>query len=401
MKLKYRAVTTDNRIIQGLIDANDVSEAASYLRSKNLFPIRIARQSDSSFLKLLPFYNKIGHLDVVVFTRQLSSMLASGLTLIRSLEIIKEQLENQTMLEVVNSIITDIEEGKNLSSAIAKYPNVFSNIYVAIIKSAESAGLLDKALARLADNLEKQEKLRNTVKGALTYPIIVVILMVGVVVIMMTVVIPQLSTLYKSLNVSIPLPTQIIIGISRFTIVFWPLLLGIVILSIFFYRRWHKTEAGQLLIDNFLLKLPVFGNLNKKLILTEFSRTFGLLVGSGSLVVDSLLETADTLGNIHYKDAVKDIAKKVENGVKIGEAISAYPIFPPLLIQLIKIGEETGKLDETLMKASEYFERETDQIIKTLTTALEPIIIVVLGVGVAFLLISVIVPIYSLISSIR
>lgn len=401
MRLRYKAITKDNKIIRGLVDANEINEAASYLRSKNLVPITITQESQNNFLKSLPFFGKIKKSDLIIFTRQLSSMLSSGLTLIRSLEILKEQFTNEVMLEATSNIITDIEEGKTFSSAISKFPDVFSPIYVSIIKSAESSGLLDKALLRLADNLEKQEKLKGTIKSALTYPAIVVTLMVIVVFIMMTFVIPQLASLYKGLSVELPLPTKIIISVSGFFVVFWPLIIGLVVLSIFLYRRWYKTEAGRLIIDNLKLKLPVFGNLIRKVILTELARTLGVLVGSGGLVVDSLIQTSDTLGNVHYKNAVVDVAKKVENGVTIGDAMSSYALFPPLIVQLVKIGEQTGKLDETLLKASEYFEGETDQLVKTLTTALEPLIMVTLGVGVAFLMISVVTPIYSLISSIK
>ncbi|OGH38928.1 MAG: hypothetical protein A3B44_03750 [Candidatus Levybacteria bacterium RIFCSPLOWO2_01_FULL_38_21] len=401
MRLRYKAITQDNKIIRGLVDANDINEAALYLRSKNLVPITITQESQNNFLKNLPFFGKIKNSDLIVFTRQLSSMLSSGLTLIRSLEILKEQFGNETMLEITGSIMNDIEEGKNFSSAISKFPDIFSPIYVSIIKSAEGAGLLDKALLRLADNLEKQEKLKNTIKAALFYPAIVVTLMIVVVFIMMTFVIPQLANLYKGLNIELPFATKVIIFISGFFVVSWPLVIGLVILSIFLYRRWYKTEAGRLIVDDFKLKLPIFGNLIKKVILTELSRTLSVLVASGSLVVDSLVQTSETLGNVHYKNAVTDVAKRVENGVTIGDAMSYYTLFPPLLVQLVKIGEQTGKLDETLLKASEYFERETEQVVKLLTTALEPFIMVTLGLGVAFLMISVITPIYSLISAIK
>ncbi|MEK7502386.1 MAG: type II secretion system F family protein [Patescibacteria group bacterium] len=401
MRLRYKAITRDNKIIRGLVDAKEINEAAIYLRSKNLVPITIAQEAKNSILNNLPFLGKIKGSDLILFTRQLSSMLSSGLTLIRSLEILKEQFTNEAMLEDVSSIITDIEEGKTFSFAISKFPDVFSPIYVSIIKSAESSGLLDRALLRLSDNLEKEEKLKGTIKAALFYPAIVVALMAVVVFIMMTFVIPQLANLYKGLNVELPLPTKIIISVSGFFVVFWPLVIGLAALSIFLYRRWYKTEAGRLIIDNLIFKIPVFGNLIKKVILTELARTLGVLVGSGSLVVDSLIQTSETLGNVHYRNAVKDVAKKVENGVTIGDAMSSYSLFPPLLVQLVKIGEQTGKLDETLLKASEYFEGEAEQLVKTLTTALEPLIIVTLGVGVAFLMISVITPIYSLISFIK
>lgn len=402
MRLLYQAVTREGKKVRGIINANDTNEAAAYLRSKNFIPISISKENKNKFLDSLPIFSqKITASDLVVFTRQLSSMLTAGLTLIKSLEILKEQLEKEAMIEIVDGIITDIEEGSTFSGAIAKYPQVFSSIYVSLIKASETSGLLDKSLLRLADNLEKQQKLKGTIRSALMYPIIVVILMAVVVVIMMIFVIPQLSVLYNDLNIPLPLPTQIIVNLSQFVIIFWPVILALIVLSIFFYRRWHKTEGGQLVIDNLLLKLPVFGTLIRKTILVEFSRTLGLMIGTGSLVVESLIKTADISGNIHYKNAILDVAKRVEKGVTIGDAMAAYVLFPPVLVQLVKIGEQTGKLDETLLRASEYFEGEVNQTVKALTTALEPFIMVVLGIGVAFLIISVITPIYSLTSSIQ
>lgn len=401
MRLRYKAISRENKIIQGLVDANDIEEAAAYLRQKELVPIRISKNVENSMLKILPFVRKLKASDLILFTRQLSSMLSSGITLVRSLSILREQLKNEAMVEIVGSIIADIEEGKRFSESLAKFPDFFSPVYISIIKASETSGLMDKALERLAENLEKQEKLKNTIKAALVYPAIIVLMMIAVMIIMMTVVIPQLKNLYESLNVSLPLSTQIVISMSNFTLAFWPFILGLSAIALFLYNRWHKTETGKLIIDNFILKLPIFGNLIVKVTLTEASRTLGLLIGSGSLVVDSLLQTSDTIGNIYYKNAIKDIAKKVENGVKIGDAMEVYTIFPPLLVQLVKVGEETGKIDETLVKASEYFERESDQILRTLTTALEPFIMVILGTGVAFLLISVITPIYSIITEIK
>lgn len=402
MKLHYKATGPDGKIIQGIMEANDVNEAASYLRGKDLFPIQIKKQGENLLLqKFLPFLNKISSNDLILFTRQMSSMLSSGLTLLRALQIFKEQIKNEAMIEVVSGVINDIEEGKSFSFAIAKYPDVFSPIYISLIKAGESSGLLDKVLLRLANNLEKQSKLKGTVKSALMYPAIVVILMIFVVFIMMIFVIPQLSVLYKNLGVPLPLPTQIVVSLSGIVGTFWPVIIALLVLLIFFYRRWKKTEEGQLIVDNLILKLPVFGNLIKETILAEFARTFGLLIGTGTLVVEALLETADTAGNVHYRNAIKDVSKQVEKGVSIGNAMSSYSLFPPMLVQLVKIGEQTGKMDESLAKASEYFEEQVNQKVKTLTTALEPFIMIVLGVGVAFLIVSVITPIYSLISSLQ
>lgn len=401
MKLRYKAATADGRIVQGILDAKDEIEAAAYLRAKELHPVQIKKQEESLLTRYFPFLNKLGINDVILFTRQLSSMLASGLTLMRALQIYKEQLQNQQMIEVVGGVIADVEEGKTLSFAIGKHPDVFSPIYISLIKAGESSGLLDKVLLRLANNMEKSAKLKSTVKGALLYPAIVVLLMFVVILIMMIFVIPQLTALYTNLNVPLPLPTRVVIGFSSFLGTFWPLIIVLAVGGGYFFRRWKKTVEGQLILDDFILKLPIFGKLIKQTILSEFARTFGLLVGTGTLVVESLNQTADTTGNIHFKNAIHGVAKQVEKGVTIGDAMAAYHLFPPMLIQLVKVGEQTGKVDETLIKASEYFENEVNQQVKTLTTALEPFIMIVLGIGVAFLIISVITPIYSLISGLQ
>lgn len=400
MKVQYRATTKDGKLAQGVIEAKDPEEAAFFLRGKEMLPLSLKAVEK----KELPFSNlfkKSNTADLVLFTRQLSSILASGLTLMQALSILKEQVQNPMMKEVVTGIISDVQEGKTFGTSIEKYPKIFSRIYIALIKAAESSGFLDKVLLRLADNLEKQEKLRGTIKSALMYPFIVVILMVVVMFVMMIFVIPQLTVLYQNLNIPLPFATQVMVTISNITITFWPIVLGSVFAIFVAYSRWIKTDSGELLTDGLKLKAPVFGKLISKTILAEFSRTFGLLVGAGTLVVQSLNESADTSGNRIYKNAILEIAKRVEKGISIGDAMAAFDIFPPILVQMVKIGEQTGKLDESLLKVSEYFEREVDGTVKTLTTALEPFIMIVLGIGVSFLIISIITPIYNLTSNIQ
>lgn len=400
MRLRYKAATKEGKISQGLLDAKDITTAATYLRSKELLPIAIT-QVDNSITGLLPFFNKVKTQDLILFTRQMSSMLSSGLTLIRALEILKEQIQSTAMSEIITALINDVSEGKTFSQAMEKHPKVFDHIYISIIRAGESSGLLDKVLSRLADNLEKQAKLKSTIKSALMYPVIVIILMVVVMVVMLVFVIPQLTVLYQNLNIELPLPTQILLGLSKFIALFWPVILIVGGVGFYFYRKWSNTVGGRLIIDDLILKIPVFGKLIRETILAEFSRTFGLLVGTGTLVVEALNETADIAGNVHYKNAIVAVGQQVEKGVGVGAAMSYIVLFPPLLVQLVKIGEQTGKMDDSLSKASEYFEREVDQMVKTLTTAMEPFIMIILGIGVAFLIISVITPIYSLISSIQ
>lgn len=400
MKLQYKASTRDGKIVKGFIEAKGIREAVTYLRSKELLPIQVTAKEDS-IGKLLLIFNKAGKKDVLFFTTQLASMLSSGLTLIQALTILKEQMQNQHMREVVYDILSDIEEGKSFSKALEKYPDVFSAIYISLIQAAESSGLLDKVLFRLGENLEKQSRLNTTIKGALLYPSIVIIGMVIVVIIMMIFVIPQLTTFYENLNIELPLSTQILVGVSQGLILFWPFIVGIFAAGIFGLQRWYKTESGRLVIDDVRLKIPLFGPLIRQTILTEFTRTLGLLIGSGTLIVASLRQVANTTGNILFRNAINALALRVERGMSIGDAFAYSPLFPPILVEMVKVGQETGKIDESLIKLSEYFEREVDQKVKNLRTAMEPTIIVALGIGVAFLIISIITPIYNLTSSIQ
>lgn len=399
MVLLYKAATQEGKIVHGLIEAKDAAEAASYLRGHQLLPITIEQQKDNPLNVLLTFHSKFNRSDLVFFTRQIASMLTSGLTLMESLHVLKKQIKKEAVSDLIDKIISDIEGGSTFSQAIASYPGVFSSIYISLIKAGETSGLLDKVMVRLADNLEKEQKLRSQIRGALLYPVIIIIMMFVVVFVMMIFVIPQLNVLYESLTIELPFSTQVLIGLSNFTISFWPIIIGAIFGSMFIVRRWYKTSTGRKRIDAALLRLPIFGRIIQFQILTEVSRTFGLLIGSGEPIVDSLNQIKQITGNMLYENAVGRIAMQVEKGVSIGDAFNASPLFPPLLIQMIRVGEQTGKLDENLGRAGEYFEGEVEQSVRTLTTAIEPIIMAVLGLGVAFLLLAVITPLYKITSS--
>src|SRR5882724_3872888 len=393
MKLYYRAVTQNGKSIQGFIESKDIREAARYLRKHQLIPIQISPPDQIGMGRFLHILKRYSSKDIIFFTRQLSSMLSSGLTLMQALVILRDQMKSSGMSETLESIVVDVENGKSLSSAIEKYTNVFSPIYIALLRTGEASGLLDKVMLRLADNLEKQQKLRDTIQSALLYPIIVIIMMVVVTIIMMIFVIPQLSTLYGSLNVSLPLQTRIVVGLSIFTTQFWPAALALGVFVIYGVRVWYKSKSGRSFFDKYILKVPVFGTLLSQSMMTEFCRTFGLLISSGSLVVESLLKSADVVGNVHYKEAINVVAKRVEKGVTVSDALNASPFFPPYLVQMAKIGEQTGKLDDSLLKSSEFYEKQVEQTVKTLTTLMEPLIMVLLALGVGFLIFAVITPI--------
>jgi type IV pilus assembly protein PilC len=303
------------------------------------------------------------------------------------------------MIAMIDAIILSVEEGKSFSDSIAQYPSVFSPVYISLIKAGESTGVLDKVLVRLADTLEKRDKLRAQIRGALMYPMIVVALMIVVIGIMMIFVIPQLNTLYESLNISLPIATQIVVSLSNFVVNYLIFIIIAGAAGLFYFNKWRQTEKGKFLVDSFLLQVPVFNKLIRETIMAEFSRTFGMLAGTGALVIESLNKSADVVGNSVYKKAVLEVSANVEKGVSIGDAMNANPLFPSMIVEMVKIGEQTGKLDDSLMRVSEYFEREVEQTVKALTTAMEPMIMIGLAVGVGFLIIAVITPIYNLISS--
>src|SRR5258708_1056109 len=357
MKLRYKASNKAGDIVQGFIEAKSVQEAAYFLRGKEFLPIKIQVLEEKSLSQLLLLFTHRGSGELVLFTRQLSSMLTSGLTLIQALTILQEQIQNAAMQSVIKGIVKEVEEGRTFSDALAKYPKVFSPIYISLINAGESSGFLDKILGRLADNLEKAQKLHSTIKGALMYPVIVITLMIIVMTLMMIFVIPQLGVLYDNLGVPLPLPTRIVVGLSNFTINFWWIVLGGIICIIFLFRRLSKTKSGRSFLDKVVLQLPIFGKLISQTILAEFTRTFGLLVSSGTLIVQSLKQTADVAGNTVYKKAITEVAASIERGVTLGDPMTPYKIFPPMIVEMVKIGEQTGKLDESLLKVSEYYER--------------------------------------------
>lgn len=400
MRLYYRAVTQDGKTIRGIIEARDVKDAATYLRKHQLIPVKIIAESNKGITKYFPFLTRTTSSDLVFFTRQLSSMITSGLTLIQALNILHNQMQKPAMVSVIEGIISDVEDGKPFSSALSKYPQTFSAIYIALIKTAESSGLLDKVLARLADNLEKKQRLHRSIRGALMYPAIIVIMMFVVTAVMMIFVVPQLTTMYTNLNIELPLTTQFVIGTSDFMSRYWYIALLLFVGTFYYLRSWYKKPAGRKVIDGYMLRVPVFGDLLRQSIMAEFTRTFSVLISSGSLVVDSLQKSSEVVNNILYRDAIQLIAKRVEKGIDIGDAMEASPLFPPMVVEMVKIGGETGKLDDSLMKASEYFEREVEESVKVMTTLLEPIIMIILALGVGFLIIAIITPIYNLISSI-
>ncbi|MCJ7804853.1 type II secretion system F family protein, partial [Patescibacteria group bacterium] len=299
---------------------------------------------------------------------------------------------------LISDVLHQVESGVTLSDALEKHSLVFDQIYIALIRSGETAGVLDKILSRLADNLEKQAEFRRKIKGAMVYPIIVIGGMLAVVAVMIIFVIPKLTTIYEEFQADLPTSTKILIAVSKFASHYWWLVAALLAGLVFLGRLLSKNPLLRRQFDELLFKLPIIGKLRKTMILTEFTRTLGLLIGSGILIVEAIEVTTKSLNSPNYEEKMKEVSKEVEKGLPLATALAKTEIFPPLLPQMVAVGEETGKLDEVLAKVSVYFEQEADTAVKGLTTAIEPLIMIVLGIGVGFLMLSIIMPIYNLTS---
>lgn len=394
----YHAKNLAGQSVKGQVEARDAAAAASLLRRQKLIIVSIKPVQKSPFVSILALLRRVRLDDVVLFTRQLSTMVAAGLPLTDALKILELQAR-PAMSAVISQVLTDVEGGGSLSQSLEKRPKVFTKIYVALVRAGESAGVMDTILNRLADNMEKQREFVSKVRSAMIYPVIVVIAMIIVSMIMMVYVIPKMTIMYENFNAELPILTKGLIAVSGFFARWWIIMVGIVFGLILVFQAWAKTSAGAVRFDKILFRLPVIGNLRKYIILTEFSRTMGLLVGAGISIIDGLKITADAVGSPIYKDGLLSAAKQVEKGLPLAVPLAQNPDFPPILSQMISVGEETGKVDEVLTKVSRYFESESEQGVATLTAAIEPLIMIILGIGVGILVIAVVMPIYNLTGS--
>lgn len=381
---------------KGKVEAKSQEQAIKILRDKQLVVISLKDSAASPFGDMFEGGKKIKSRDLVTFTRQLSTMINAGLPLTQSLNVLKTQA-NQHFSKAVAEVLRNVQSGTTLADAMSKH-EVFTKVYVSLIRAGEAAGVLDTILMRLADNLEKQEDFKSKTKGALVYPVIVVIGMLLVTFVMMVFVIPKLTVMYEDFGADLPFATQLLISVSAFAAKVWYLVVVGIFGGLFALARWRKTKNGRYAYDRMMLRLPVFGKLRIKIILAEFTRTLSLLVSAGVSILDSLNIAADAVGNAVYEREIVKISESVEKGASLADTMSDPVVFPMIVPQMVSVGEETGKLDEVLSKVSDYFEAEAENLIKNLTTALEPLIMILLGVGVAFLIIAIVMPIYNLTS---
>lgn len=393
-KFDYKAKDEKGKTVTGVVEARNEEQAVKLLRARKLLVVALRPQRGTLFPQIRAI-RRVSLDDKVNFTRQLSTMITAGLPLTEALSILEVQAR-PAMSSVVAEILTTVQGGGSLAGAMEKHPQVFDQVYISLVRAGEAAGILDDVLNRLAQNLEKQRDFQGKVRGAMIYPAIIITGMIIVGLIMIIFVIPRLTVLYEEFEAELPMVTKLLLGVSKFLSSYWWLGFGLLAGGLYLLRLLSHYPEFKKKYDEFYFRIPVLGRLRRTVMFTEFSRTLGLLVGSGILVVDALNIVKGSMGSPIYEEALVRATDQVEKGFPLAVALAQTEVFPPLLPQMVAVGEETGKVDEVLGKISAYFEQEAETLVKGLTTALEPLIMIMLGIGVGFLMVAVVMPIYNL-----
>ncbi|MBI5050574.1 MAG: type II secretion system F family protein [Nitrospirae bacterium] len=392
--------TTKGTIQKGEFTANTKEEVITYLRRQNIIPTVITQKPKPLFK--LSLGAKVKDKDVVVFTRQFATMIDAGLPLVQALDILSKQTENKTLAKALGEIKTDVEGGSTYADALRKQPRIFTDLYANMIAAGETGGILDTILNRLASYIEKSMRLKKKVKGAMMYPSFVILAAVAVVAIIMVFVVPTFAKMFVQLGGILPLPTRIVIGISKFLGGIGGLLLLVSIIgSSVFITQFRRTERGKKTIDALLLKFPIIGELLRKVAIAKFTSTLGTLISSGVPILDGLDITAKTAGNKVVEKAVLEVRQAVSEGKTLAEPLSQLKIFPPMVTQMIAVGESTGAVETMLTKIAEFYDEEVDTAVANLTSLLEPMLIVFLGTTVGFIVVAMYMPIFKLIQLVK
>jgi type IV pilus assembly protein PilC len=396
----YRVRDRQGKIITGTLEADNENAVSQRLREMGYFVIGVEEEKPSLAKREIHiFAPKVKGKDITVFTRQFATMINAGLPLVKCLSILSEQTESPVLTEVISDVQHEVEMGRSLSEALSKHPEVFKDLYTSMVRAGEIGGVLDDVLLRVATTLESEDDIRRKIKSALTYPVAMFAISILLLIIMLIFVVPAFENMFKEMGAELPLLTRLIMGISHFLLSWKGLLfLAVLVGAAFYLRRWIKTPSGRRRLDSLKLKLPVFGNLFHKISLSRFSRTLGTLVASGVPILQALEITANTVGNVLVAEAVENVRTGVKEGESIARPLGQSPLFPPMVTQMLAIGEETGALDTMLNKVSDFYDSEVSATVEALTSLLEPILIVFLGVVVGTIVISLYLPIFSLIS---
>ncbi len=399
-KFTYQARDrASNKLIKASVQADSEGAAAKLLMDQGFVPLDIKEQiGDGSLLSR--FTGRITTKDKVVFSRQLATLIGAGLPLAQSLHTVLEQTENKQLQSTLQDITTAVEGGKSLSQSFGKYPKVFDNVFISLVASGEISGTLDVALQRVASQQEKDAAISSRIRGALIYPMIVLVVILGVLVFMLLAVVPQVQKLYENLHKTLPALTQVMVGATNLIINFWWIIILVIVVGGYFAVQYLNTEAGHRFADNFKLKVPLFGRMFRKLYMARFARTGQTLLATGVSMLDMLKITSTAVNNSYIAASIDRAADKVKGGKALSDALAPEEFIDKLVPQMIKIGEQSGKIDEMMGKVAQVYEDELDEEIRTISTAIEPVLMVVLAVVAGGMVGAILFPIYSLVNGI-
>lgn len=404
-KFTYVATNSKNATVRGSIEATDRMAAIGILTKQGLSPLDITKQKERPAMGFGAFGGKkVKTDDIVMFTRQLSAMISAGVPLLRGLSSQYEHTDSEALKLVLNGVIKDVESGMQLADALAKYPAVFNDVYVNMVHAGEAGGILDDILKRLALQQEKNASMRKKIKSAMIYPIVLLVIAVAAFLGMMIFVIPQIGKMMQDLggpDAELPMLTQIMLSVSDLMVKYGLFVLPVIVAGIVFLLRWLKTPKGRHVFHRFVLKVPAVGAIVKKVAVARFARTFSALMGSGAAVLEALEVTARAVGNVVYEDVLHDAAKQVENGKQLSTIISKSDLFPPIVAQMLSVGEETGQTDVVLVKVADFYEEEVDVAIDGISSVIEPVMIVLMGGVIGLVAVGVMMPIAGLASSVK
>lgn len=393
--------TAKGELKKGELEAPDETAVRLQIRRKGLKSIEV-RKKPKDLLESVPFLQqKVKGKDIVIFSRQFSTMINAGLPIVQCLEMLGNQEQNKTFKKIILAVKEDIEGGATLSEALAKYPDIFDQLYVNLVAAGEAGGILDKILMRLSAYLEKAMKLRSKVKGAMTYPASVLGISIAVVSLLLLKVIPVFQSMFEGMGRALPAPTQFLIDASKFMQSYFLFMVAGVIVLIFAFRRYYKTKTGRLKVDTLILKAPVFGPLLKKVAVAKFSRTLSTMMSSGVPIIEGLDIVSRTAGNKVIENALIETRKSISEGRTIAEPLLESGIFPSMVVQMIAVGENTGALDSMLAKIADFYDDEVDAAVDSMTALLEPFMMVFLGTVVGGMIIAMYLPIFQMASAIQ
>jgi type IV pilus assembly protein PilC len=399
----FRAIDVAGVPAQGELDAGSKQAVTDELRQRGLIALDIVEQKTGMTSQdLLDRFKKIKAHDLTVMTRQLATMVASGMSILRAFHVLEDQTENDKLKEILGQVRQDVEAGISLSDALEKYPDVFNQLYIAMVRTGETAGMLEESLMRVADQLEKADSLRRQVKAAMAYPIMIGAFALVVMLALVAFQIPVFEDVFKDFNGKLPAITQVSVTASHIVTGQWYLLIAGTFGGIFAFKKWKKSSWGHRQWDTFKLKIPAkIGDVILKISLARWSRTFSGLVHSGVPILQAIDITGATAGNYHIEKVMADVKESVQRGGSIGEPLRASPIFPTMVAQMVGVGEETGNLDGMLAKIADFYEDEVAAVIKALTSILEPVMIILVGAIVGFIVISMYLPLFQVYDNIR